>query len=179
MRRRVGEALGHLLRRDLPPAGSRGARQPRTPGRFTTIGAVPERRGDAPRVTTISTVTASRIDDTWSARTPYARGADWPVRVDELAHELDPIAQRYGGASEWATAVEHAGTGDLLSDLRVLRLRCDECALTWQMSVQAAKAARDQELLAVATACHVETEAHAKWFTTRIAAGAAQALVVG
>ena len=112
------------------------------------------------------------------ARRPFPV-PDLRREADERAHELDPIAQRYGGASEWATAVEHAGTGDLLSDLRVLRLRCDECALTWQMSVQAAKAARDQELLAVATACHVETEAHAKWFTTRIAAGAAQALVVG
>ena len=101
------------------------------------------------------------------------------AKADERARELDPIAQRYGGVPEWATAVGHPGEGDLLSHLRVLRLRCDECALTWQMSVQAAKAARDQELLAVATACHVETEAHAKWFTTRIAAAAAQALVVG
>ena len=28
-------------------------------------------------------MTAPRIEDPWGARTPYARGADWPARVDE------------------------------------------------------------------------------------------------
>ena len=47
------------------------------------------------------------------------------------------------------------------------------------MAVQAAKAGRDPDLLALATACQSETEAQAKWFTTRIKTGAPQALVVG
>jgi hypothetical protein len=46
------------------------------------------------------------------------------------------------------------------------------------MAAQAAKAARDQELLALATECQSETEMQAKWFTTRIKTGAPQALVV-
>ena len=47
------------------------------------------------------------------------------------------------------------------------------------MAAQAAKAARDKELLSLATDCQTETEPQAKWFTTRIKTGAPQALVVG
>ena len=47
------------------------------------------------------------------------------------------------------------------------------------MALQAAKAARDQELFTVATDAQSETELQAKWFTTRIKTGAPQALVVG
>jgi ferredoxin-nitrate reductase len=35
---------------------------------------------------------ASRIDDLWGARTPYARGAEWPARVDE---HTDGRAERW------------------------------------------------------------------------------------
>jgi len=58
-------------------------------------------------------------------------------------------------------------------------LRAQESATTGVMAAQAAKAARDQELLSLASECHAETEAQAKWFTTRIKTGAPQALVVG
>jgi hypothetical protein len=51
--------------------------------------------------------------------------------------------------------------------------------VTWVMAVQAAKAARDQELLSRATDCQTEADAQARWFTTRIKTGAPQALVVG
>jgi len=47
------------------------------------------------------------------------------------------------------------------------------------MAAQAAKAARDKELLSLATDCQTEVETQAKWFTTRIKTGAPQALVVG
>jgi hypothetical protein len=46
------------------------------------------------------------------------------------------------------------------------------------MAAQAAKAARDEALLAFATDCQAKTEIEAKWFTTRIKTGAPQALVV-
>jgi hypothetical protein len=47
------------------------------------------------------------------------------------------------------------------------------------MAAQAAKAKRDKDLLSLATECQTETDAQAKWFTTRIKTGAPQALVVG
>ena len=61
----------------------------------------------------------------------------------------------------------------------MIYLRTQETAITWVMAAQAAKAARDKELLLLATDCQTETELQAKWFTTRIKTGAPQALVVG
>jgi hypothetical protein len=46
------------------------------------------------------------------------------------------------------------------------------------MVSQAAKAARDQELLDLATQCQFQTDVQAKWFMSRIKTGAPQALVV-
>jgi hypothetical protein len=62
--------------------------------------------------------------------------------------------------------------------LRALYLRAQESAINWVMAAQAAKAARDQQLLTLANECQSETELQAKWFTTRIKTGAPQALVV-
>jgi hypothetical protein len=92
--------------------------------------------------------------------------------------KLEPLAGRYGGRAAWKSAVG-AGSDDLLEDLRTLYLRAQEAALTWVMAGQAAKAARDQELLTLATDCQSEPEVQAKWFLTRIKTGAPQALVVG
>ena len=47
------------------------------------------------------------------------------------------------------------------------------------MAAQAAKALRDRTCWQLATECQSETEAQAKWFTTRIKTGAPQALVRG
>jgi hypothetical protein len=77
----------------------------------------------------------------------------------------------------WKTAIGD-GSEDVLEDLRVLYLRAQENAATWVMISQAAKAARDQELPALATECHSQTERQAKWFMSRIKMGAPQALVV-
>ena len=108
----------------------------------------------------------------------YHQCMTFAVKADERARRLEPTARRYRGAPEWSTAVGHECDGDLLGDLRVLYLRCHESAIVWIMAVQAAEAARDSELLALASACHAEAEAHAKWFSTRIKAAAPQALVV-
>ena len=98
--------------------------------------------------------------------------------ADRRLQRLEPVGQRYGGEPEWQSAVASESV-DLLEDLRALYLRAQELAITWVMASQAAKAARDQELLTLSTECQSEVEAHAKWFTTRIKTGAPQALVVG
>jgi len=98
--------------------------------------------------------------------------------ADRRAAKLEPLGDRYDKQAEW-TSVVGPGSVDLLEDLRSLYLRTSEAAITWTMAVQAAKASRDQDLLAIATECQSETEAHSKWFTTRIKTGAPQPLVVG
>jgi hypothetical protein len=101
-----------------------------------------------------------------------------PELVQKRAQKLDPLRQRYAGEAAWTTAVED-GSHDLLEDLRILNLGTQQTAITWLMAAQAAKAARDEQLLVIATGCHSETEIQAKWFTTRIKTGAPRALVVG
>ena len=98
--------------------------------------------------------------------------------VDERLRKLEPVAERYDGEATWGSAVAQGG-GDLLAELRTLYLATEECASTWTMASQAAKAARDEELLTVATDAQSETEVQAKWFTTRIKTAAPQALTVG
>jgi hypothetical protein len=108
----------------------------------------------------------------------YHQCHTFAVTAEKRVQKLEPVAQRYGGTAEWGSAVG-AGSEELLHDLRALYLRAHECAITWVMAMQAAKAVRDQELLTHATECQSETEMQAKWFVTRIKTGAPQALVVG
>jgi hypothetical protein len=107
----------------------------------------------------------------------YHQCQTFAVTSDKRVQKLEPVARRYGGQPLWKTAIGD-GSDDLLEDLRVLYLRAQESVATWVMVSQAAKAARDQELLSVATECHSEAEGQAKWFMTRIKTGAPQALVV-
>ena len=108
----------------------------------------------------------------------YHQCRTFAATVDERLRQLQPLAQRYGGSAAWHSAVGEAGD-ELLPELRTLYLAAQECAATWTMAAQAAKAARDQELLQVAIEAQSETELQAKWFTTRIKTGAPQALTVG
>jgi hypothetical protein len=107
----------------------------------------------------------------------YHQCHTFAVRADKRVQKLEPLAKRFGGQALWRTAVGD-GSDDLLEDLRTLYLRAQESAITWVMALQAAKAARDQELLALATEHQSEAEAQAKWFMTRIKTGAPQALAV-
>lgn len=107
----------------------------------------------------------------------YHQCHTFAVTADKRVRKLEPLAERYGGKPTWKSAVG-AGSEELLEDLRTLYLRAQESAITWVMAAQAAKGARDQELLSLASECQAETDAQAKWFTTRIKTGAPQALVV-
>jgi hypothetical protein len=119
-------------------------------------------------------------------------------QCEQHALMLEPVAERYGtdvgdeGPELWSGVLERVrraagaplGTRSesgllLLRDLRELFLRAEECSITWVMVAQAAKAARDQQLLEIATECHTETEIQVKWFTTRIKVAAPQVLVAG
>jgi hypothetical protein len=108
----------------------------------------------------------------------YHQCHTFAVTADKRVEALGPLKQRYEGKAAWSTKLGD-GSADLLEDLRWIYLRSQEAAITWVMVAQAAKAARDKELLLLATDCQNETELQAKWFTTRIKTGAPQALVVG
>jgi len=107
----------------------------------------------------------------------YHQCHTFALTAEKRAKALEPFSTRYEGDADWTSAVTD-GRGVLLEDLRTLYLRLHEAAITWTMVVQAAKAARDTELLAVSTQCQSDTEMQAKWFTTRIKTAAPQALVV-
>ena len=77
------------------------------------------------------------------------------AKATTRAAKLDRVLERYGGESAWASAVS-GESDELLEDLRSLHLRIQEVAITWQMAAQAAKAARDKDLLALSTASHSE-----------------------
>jgi hypothetical protein len=107
----------------------------------------------------------------------YHQCLTFSVTAEKRVEKLEPLTAQYGGRSTWKSAVGE-GSDDLLEDLRALCLRTQESSLTWIMASQAAKAARDEALLTLATECQAETETQAKWLTTRIKTGAPQALVV-
>jgi hypothetical protein len=67
----------------------------------------------------------------------------------------------------------------LLRDLRNLYLTAQEAEIAWVILVQAARAVRDRDLLAVATECHEEAETRGKWLRTRIKETCPQVLATG
>jgi hypothetical protein len=108
----------------------------------------------------------------------YHQCNTFAVTAEKRVERLEPLSQRYSGQAEWTTAFSGDGSTDLLEELRLLYLRVHESSITWVMASQAAKAARDHELLALATDCQSETAVQAKWFMTRIKTGTPQAFVV-
>lgn len=65
----------------------------------------------------------------------------------------------------------------LLRDLRELHLTAQAAEISWV--VLTAWAARAEELVSVASSCHEETEACAKWLRTRIKEASPQILATG
>jgi hypothetical protein len=56
----------------------------------------------------------------------------------------------------------------LLRDLRDLHLHAAQNSLYWEMLAQAAQATKDDELLALASACHPQTLRQMRWTNTMI-----------
>jgi hypothetical protein len=107
-------------------------------------------------------------------------------QCDDHAARLQPFAERY---SEDATkeperlhSVLFTGTREgglgLLRDLHDLYLMATECDVVWTLVAQAARGARDTELLAVIAQSEGETARQLQWLKTRMKQAAPQALVV-
>ncbi len=103
------------------------------------------------------------------------------------AERLEPFARRYGEEaedeperlhSELFQGTRSGGLG-LLRDLHDLYLMACECDMAWTLVGQAARGARDGELLELVESCEGETSTTLKWLSTRMKQAAPQALLVG
>ena len=107
-------------------------------------------------------------------------------QCDEHAERLEPFAARYGDEEPSELDVAHrelfdgarSGPLGLLRDLNDLYLMACECEIAWTLVDQAARGARDRELLALAGRCQSEAGTQAAWLRTRMKQAAPQALVV-
>src|SRR4051812_2428253 len=99
----------------------------------------------------------------------------------KLAGDCDGHAERLAPFAEPAASIpgapEIAGA-DLLADLQDLYVLAARCDVGWMLAGQAARGARDDELLEVATACEPETAMQMRWLRTRLKQAAPQSLLV-
>lgn len=108
------------------------------------------------------------------------------VQCDGHAERLRPFAERYSEEAPdeperlHSTLFSGPRTGGLglLRDLHDLYLMAAECDIAWTVVGQAARGARDRELLVVVSACEGETATQLLWLRTRMKQAAPQALVV-
>ncbi|MET9960017.1 hypothetical protein ABZ128_13295 [Streptomyces sp. NPDC006326] len=122
--------------------------------------------------------------------TDLARWSDEHVdRIAEAArqHGLDLRADEGERPGEGLLAAVREKTAEmlghrpepallLLRDLRSLHLAAAGNSLYWEMLAQAAQAARDERLVALATACHPQTLRQMRWTNTMIKTLSPQAL---
>jgi hypothetical protein len=107
------------------------------------------------------------------------------AQCDSHREQLVPVVQRYGERREREPERLHAeglsstrtGGVGLLRDLHDLYLLVSYLDIAWTVVGQAAKAVRDDELLAVVQWCEKETSGQLSWLTTRMKEAAPQALV--
>jgi hypothetical protein len=108
------------------------------------------------------------------------------AECQDHATRLEPFAGRYGEEapdepdrlhSELFRGPRTGGLG-LLRDLHDLYLMATECDMAWTLVGQAARGARDRELLELVESCEGESALALKWLATRMKAAAPQALVV-
>jgi len=107
-------------------------------------------------------------------------------QCDHHEEQLRPFTERYGSHPSGEPERLHAdglsktrrGGLGLLRDLHDLYLLASYLDMAWTLVGQAAKGARDQELIQTVDQCAKETEAQQKWLKTRLKAAAPQALLV-
>jgi hypothetical protein len=116
----------------------------------------------------------------------------------EHVERLGPFAERYGAPSDGNGVAESPGVLEtlrrksaellgrsevsgllLLRDLRNLYLTAQAAEIAWVILAQAARAARDRDLLRVVDPCHEEAELRGKWLRTRLKETAPQVLATG
>lgn len=108
------------------------------------------------------------------------------AECDRHREHLAPAVARYGEQkveepedlhAEGLTTTRTGGVG-LLRDLHDLYLLVSYLDIAWTVVGQAAKAARDKELIGIVDHCEGETSTQLKWLKTRMKEAAPQALIV-
>ncbi len=107
-------------------------------------------------------------------------------QCEDRAGRLEPFADRYGDEEPSDLDDPHrdlfggvrSGPLGLLRDLNDLYLMACECELAWTLVGQAARGARDRDLLDIVGRCEAETTTQTRWLRTRMKQAAPQALVV-
>lgn len=98
-----------------------------------------------------------------------------------LAADVDGEAGLPAGASRrrapWMVGRRSAPAMLLLADLRRLYRDASTVSLDWELLAQAAQAARQPDLLALATSCHPDTLRQVRWANAKLKELASQALV--
>jgi len=100
------------------------------------------------------------------------------TQCDTHAARLKPFAPADADAPTHAFGGPRSGPLGLLRDLLDLYVLASACDMAWTIVGQAARGARNEDLLGVVTACESETAIQLKWLTTRIKQAAPQTLVV-
>jgi hypothetical protein len=108
------------------------------------------------------------------------------TRILGHGERLQPVVERYGEHAGGPPARLHAGPLDevrsggvgLIRDLLDLYLMATYLEQAWTVVGQAAKGARDRELVALADICSAEVDTVLTWLETRMKAAAPQALLV-
>jgi hypothetical protein len=100
---------------------------------------------------------------------------------DERRDRLEPFASRYGAQRSPTERPQRSDASELalIRDLGDLYLAAQAAELAWVVLLQAARAARDGDLVVVAGACREGAEACARWARGRIKEAAPQAVVAG
>jgi hypothetical protein len=108
------------------------------------------------------------------------------VQCDRHEEQLKPFIARYGSHpsgeperlhADGLSSTRSGGLG-LLRDLHDLYLLASYLEMAWMVVGQAAKGARDHELIGTAMRCDEETESQRQWLITRLKAAAPQTLLV-
>jgi hypothetical protein len=107
-------------------------------------------------------------------------------QCDSHAERLAEFVERYGERAEEEPERLHAelfagarsGGLGLLRDLHDLYVMAAQSDIAWTLVGQAARGLRDDDLVAVVSACEGETATQMRWLRTRMKQAAPQALVV-
>jgi hypothetical protein len=107
------------------------------------------------------------------------------VQCDRHEEQLKPFTARYGSHpsgeperlhADGLSSTRSGGLG-LLRDLHDLYLLASYLDMAWMVVGQAAKGARDQELINAVAQCEEESASQRRWLMTRLKAAAPQALL--
>lgn len=118
---------------------------------------------------------AKRCDRQLALLVPHAER--YGAQIEDAVGESSPVVERVRRMSSELLGRHHVSGALLLHDLKELWGHVQQTELEWVILLQAAKAARDQELKIAAEEGREHAESRGKWVRSRIKELAPQVLV--